>query len=200
MEENVRWNMKTKKSIQACVAIGLLIAQMAISAIIMLANYPAAYFFSFLFECIPTTGAVVLVFYDHKYTAPIVGKFTLLRVWSLVLIWVQPALALLSYGTAGMLSSYILGTWIGSCVFIVISTVLLVLDGKAFVQSRNREENPSYEANQLEKIDHFSAMEGTQIEHPNSLDDKFTKKQTIVFFSVIGIFILSVVLCLIFLV
>lgn len=45
-----------------------------------------------------------------------------------------------------MLSSYILGTWIGSCVFIVISTVLLVLDGKAFVQSRNREENPSYEA------------------------------------------------------
>ena len=138
--------MKTKKSIQACIAIGLLIAQMAISAIIMLANYPAAYFFSFLFECIPTAGAVILVFYDHKYTAPIVGKFTLLRVWSLVLIWVQPVLALLSYGTAGMLSSYILGTWIGSCVFIVISTVLLVLDGKAFVQSRNREENLSYEA------------------------------------------------------
>ena len=148
--------MKTKKSIQACIAIGLLIAQMAISAIIMLANYPAAYFFSFLFECIPTTGAVVLVFYDHKYTAPIVGKFTLLRVWSLVLIWVQPVLALLSYGTAGMLSSYILGTWIGSCVFIVISTVLLVLDGKTFVQSYNRQTNRFHEDNTQQPADQAS--------------------------------------------
>lgn len=128
-----------KKSVKARWAIGLLIFQMASTAISILANYPFAYFISLIFECIPTIGAIVLIFYDHSYKAPIVGKFTLLRAWTLGLIWVQPVLSLISWGASGMLDAYIVGFWIGSCIFIIIATVLLVQDGQTFVKARNQD-------------------------------------------------------------
>lgn len=126
-----------KKSVKVRWTIGLLIFQMASTAISLLANYPFAYFISLIFECIPTIGAIVLIFYDHTYKAPVVGKFTLLRAWTLGLIWVQPVLSLISWGASGLLDGYIIGFWIGSCVFIIIATVLLVQDGQTFVKSRD---------------------------------------------------------------
>lgn len=125
-----------KKSAKVCWAIGLLIFQMASTAISILTSYSFNFFISFIFECIPTIGAIILIFYDHQYKAPIAGNFTLLRAWTIGLIWIQPILSLIAWGSSGNLNSYVLGIWIGSCVFIIISTILLVYDGKEIVKKR----------------------------------------------------------------
>lgn len=134
--------MKTKKSAMVCWAIGLLIFQMSSTAISYLAYYDFVYFISLLSECIPTIGGIILIFYDHKYNSPIVGNFTLLRIWSIVLIWVQPVISFLSWTSAGLIGS-VIATWIGSCVFIIISTILLVKDGKEFVKKRAQADSPT---------------------------------------------------------
>ena len=131
-----------KKSVKVCWAIGLLIVQISITAIRYLTDYGAVYFISILSESIPTIGAIVLIFYDYKYNSPIIGNFTLLRAWSIGLIWVQPAISFLSWSIAGLIDS-VIGTWIGSCVFIIITTILLVNDGKEFVKEKqNKDTRP----------------------------------------------------------
>ena len=84
-----------------------------------------------LFECMPTIAVIVLTHYDHKYAAPKNGTFTLLRVWALALVWVQPVLSLLSYIAAGAFTSFILGVWVASCLFPLIAFILLFVDGKS---------------------------------------------------------------------
>lgn len=128
------------KSAKVCWAIGLLIVQISITAIRYLTDYGAIYFISILSESIPTIGAIVLIFYDYKYNSPIIGNFTLLRAWSIGLIWVQPAISFLSWSIAGLIDS-VIGTWIGSCVFIIITTILLVNDGKEFVKEKQNKDN-----------------------------------------------------------
>lgn len=149
--------MKTKKSAMACWAIGLLIFQMSSTAISYLAYYDFVYFISLLFECIPTIGGIVLIFYDHKYNSPIVGNFTLLRIWSIVLIWVQPVISFLSWASAGLTGS-VIATWIGSCIFIIIATVLLVKDGKDFVKKRTQADSTpeSQTNNEIEKQEYHT--------------------------------------------
>ena len=168
--------MGTKKSARACWAIGLLIFQMCSTAITYLANYPFAYFISLIFECIPTIGAIVLIFYDHTYKAPITGSFTLLRAWSIGLIWVQPTLSLISWGVSGLLDSYVFGMWVGSCVFIIIATVLLVKDGKAFVQNRTKPTETQQNQNNNEAEKQLDIASENNNPNQNEQDDKVDEK------------------------
>lgn len=84
-----------------------------------------------LMECLPTIAVIVLTHYDHKYESPANGTFTLLRVWALVLIWVQPVLSLLSYIAAGTFTAFLFGVWVASCLFPLIAFILLFVDGKS---------------------------------------------------------------------
>ena len=94
-----------------------------------------------LMECLPTIAVIVLTHYDHKYAAPKTGTFTLLRVWALALVWVQPVLSLLSYIAAGAFTSFILGVWVVSCLFPLIAFILLFVDGKSGQVICNNERN-----------------------------------------------------------
>ena len=179
-----------KKSAKVCWAIGLLIFQMASTAILYLNDYGFVYFISILSESIPTIGAVILIFYDHKYNSPIIGNFTLLRTWSIVLIWVQPAISFLSWASAGLID-YVIGTWIGSCVFIIISTILLVYDGKEIVKKRKETTFDDSVENDLNKIaqndldGNENNVEETETDEP---EDK-TQQKEIFTASVAGIIV-----------
>ena len=170
-----------KKSAKVCWAIGLLIFQISITAIRYLTDYGVVYFISILSESIPTIGAIVLIFYDYKYNSPITGNFTLLRAWSIGLIWVQPAISFLSWSTAGLIDS-VISTWIGSCVFIIISTILLVIDGKKFVKEKQNEnsatetEEHNTDAKPLPELeiidDNTSIVENTKNSENNESNDQ----------------------------
>ena len=180
-----------KKSAKVCWAIGLLIFQMASTAISILTSYSFNFFISFIFECIPTIGAIILIFYDHQYKAPIVGNFTLLRAWTIGLIWIQPILSLIAWGSSGNLNSYVLGIWIGSCVFIIISTILLVYDGKEIVKKRKETtfddtvENDLNEIAQNDLDSNENNVEETETDEP---EDK-TQQKEIFTASVAGIIV-----------
>lgn len=114
-------------------AIGLLAVWMVLGFGQMVQNSGSASFLLVivvLMECLPTIAVIVLTHYDHKYAAPKNGTFTLLRVWALALIWLQPVLSLLSYIAAGAFTSFILGVWVASCLFPLIAFILLFVDGK----------------------------------------------------------------------
>lgn len=98
---------------------------------------------AFIFECIPMVGAVILIYYDQKFRAPITKSLTLLRVWTIALIWVQPVLTFIAYLAANMMNSTVLGLWLGGCVFLIVATVLLYLDGKEEVLRRSEQNEPS---------------------------------------------------------
>ena len=122
---------KRKFSTKVRVAFILLILQILLSLGNVMKTYQNfSIIISFIFECLPVIAAIILIYYEHVYHSPISGKFTLLRKWELALIWIQPALSLLSYASADLLNEYIVALWIGGCVFIIISTILLYLDGK----------------------------------------------------------------------
>ena len=163
---------KRKKSAKVCWAIGLLVFQMGSTAISYISTYPFAFFILLVFECIPTIGAIVLISYDHKYTAPISGSVTLLRVWSIGLIWVQPILSLISYGASGTLTSQIFAMWVGSCVFIVISTILLVKDGKDFVK-KHIQTNPSDKSQQGNRTGHTEIDSEKEINEQQNLSKQY---------------------------
>ena len=114
--------------------IGLLVVWMVLGFGQMVQNSGSASFLLVivvLMECLPTIAVIVLTHYDHKYAAPKNGTFTLLRVWALALIWLQPVLSLLSYIAAGAFTSFILGVWVASCLFPLIAFILLFVDGKS---------------------------------------------------------------------
>lgn len=114
-------------------AIGLLVVWMVLGFGQLVQNSGSASFLLVivvLMECLPTIAVIVLTHYDHKYAAPKNGTFTLLRVWALALVWVQPVLSLLSYIAAGAFTSFILGVWVASCLFPLIAFILLFVDGK----------------------------------------------------------------------
>ena len=159
-----------KKSAKVCWAIGLLIVQISITAIRYLTDYGAVYFISILSESIPTIGAIVLIFYDYKYNSPIIGNFTLLRAWSIGLIWVQPAISFLSWSIAGLIDS-VIGTWIGSCVFIIITTILLVNDGKEFVKEKQNKDNDPVTNNEEHNTDTSPLPKLVRIDDEASIDE-----------------------------
>ena len=98
---------------------------------------------TFLFECLPMIGALILIYYDDKYRAPIVRGFTVLRVWTMILIWVQPCLTFVAYLVADLMSGTVMGLWLGGCVFLIAATVLLYLDGREETARRSAQNMPS---------------------------------------------------------
>lgn len=125
-------------------AVVLLIVQLGLSiGNVFSGTSNAALTIAFLFECLPMIGAIVLIYYDHKFRAPLAKGLTLLRVWTLVLIWVQPCLTFAVYLAANMMNGTVLGLWAGGCVFLIAATVLLYLDGKEDASRRSEQNTPS---------------------------------------------------------
>lgn len=136
--------MKRKMSVKVKWAIGLLIVMIANTFIRILNDYGKPIAIAFLPECFPVIAAIILTFYDHSYTAPKSGNFSILRVWTLVLIWVQPFLSIFTYALAGLFNS-VIGYWIGSCIFPAIAFTLLYLDGKNTLNNpQDKSEKPWY--------------------------------------------------------
>lgn len=100
--------MKREFSIKTKWAVGLLFFvafASFMSDIASLSSTTATYGLMFhlmtVLQLLPTVAAVVLVFYDHKYTAPRAGNFTLLRLWSMLLIWISPVVNWIGYLSLG---------------------------------------------------------------------------------------------------
>lgn len=134
--------MKREKSLKVKWAIGLLIflcANTLLSFIRSAQSFEGngfSLFISFLFELLPTAAAIVLIFYDYAYTAPKRGAFSLLRMWTFGLMWVQPGLSFLSYASAGLLGT-VIGYWIGSLILPLIATILLYQDAKDSYETKH---------------------------------------------------------------
>lgn len=113
-------------------AIGLLVFQLlSVFSWLSGVDYDAAtlLLLSLLYQQIPTIGALILIFYNHKYATIYKDKFNLLQKWIFVLVWIQPIYSFLSYALAGSLST-VIARWIGSCLFPAISCLLLYFDWK----------------------------------------------------------------------
>ena len=105
--------------------------------------------FSLLYEQIPTIGAIILIFYNHKYAITYKDKYNLLQKWILALVWIQPVYSFLSCSLTGSLSA-VLGQWIGSCLFPLASCLLLCSDWKLSPATEEQKTQPQEQPQQIE--------------------------------------------------
>lgn len=83
-------------------------------------------------QFLPAAASAVLVYYDHKYTAPRKGNFSLLYVWAMALIWIAPAVNWIGYLSMGTdnITAQMWGQLIGGLILPTITFILLYQDGK----------------------------------------------------------------------
>ncbi len=91
-------------------------------------------------EFLPFVLAIILIHYDHKYDTRNGGNLSLLCKWTLTLICIEPVFSFLVRINLGILNVY---DFLAGYLFIIIAFVLIIIDGRKFVSSMQKQTNDS---------------------------------------------------------